>query len=134
MYNSGEMVNPFPINKKTPDQEKERRRVLIEFKEYLTDQPMLLKQIPELKVKVLGCWCKPHFLRHSEQEIVSFSRILKISLSMVFRYPKCLPQILQRSSVQPKKLYDKSTPKYRGVLQSHGRPIEGGSTGILHLG
>jgi hypothetical protein len=51
--------NPFPINKKTPDQEKERRRVLIEFKEYLTDQPMLLKQIPELKDKVLGCWCKP---------------------------------------------------------------------------
>jgi hypothetical protein len=51
--------NPFPINKKTPDQEKERRRVLIEFKEYLTNQPMLSKQIPELKDKVLGCWCKP---------------------------------------------------------------------------
>ena len=50
--------NPFPINKKTPDQEEERR-VLIEFKEYLTNQPILLKQIPELKNKVLGCWCKP---------------------------------------------------------------------------
>jgi predicted glycosyltransferase involved in capsule biosynthesis len=52
--------NPFPIDKHAPNEDKERQRVLIRFREYLTNEHELLKQIPiELKDKTLGCWCKP---------------------------------------------------------------------------
>ena len=52
--------NPFKIDDKAPDKNKERQRVLTEFREYLINQHELLKQIPiEIKDKTLGCWCKP---------------------------------------------------------------------------
>jgi hypothetical protein len=52
--------NPFKIDDKASDKNKERQRVLIEFREYLINQSDILKQIPlELKDKTLGCWCEP---------------------------------------------------------------------------
>ena len=51
--------NPFRIDENAPDKNKERQRVLTEFRIYLSNQPELLKQIHELKDKTLGCWCKP---------------------------------------------------------------------------
>jgi hypothetical protein len=57
---SSKWRNPFKIDDKAPNENKERHRVLIEFREYLINQPDLLRQIPlELKDKTLGCWCKP---------------------------------------------------------------------------
>jgi hypothetical protein len=39
---------------------KKEQGMLIQFREYLINQPDLLKHIPlELKDKTLGCWCKP---------------------------------------------------------------------------
>ena len=32
---------------------------LIEYEKWLLNQPQLLKDLYELKDKILGCWCKP---------------------------------------------------------------------------
>ena len=38
----------------------EREKVIEMYREYIKNQPDLLKLIPiELKDKTLGCWCKP---------------------------------------------------------------------------
>lgn len=29
------------------------------YEDYILDTPELLKDLPELKDKILGCWCKP---------------------------------------------------------------------------
>lgn len=31
---------------------------VLKFKEYVLNNPQLMSKIPELKGKVLGCWCK----------------------------------------------------------------------------
>lgn len=36
-----------------------REEVLEKYKEYLGNKPFLLKQIPSLRGKTLGCWCAP---------------------------------------------------------------------------
>lgn len=36
----------------------DKKVVVAQFEEYLMKQPELLKALPELKGKVLGCWCK----------------------------------------------------------------------------
>jgi hypothetical protein len=46
--------NPFFIGK-----DGTREEVLKKYKEYIVNKPELLKQLPELKGKVLGCYCKP---------------------------------------------------------------------------
>ena len=46
--------NPFPL----PDESK-RDEILETYTNWLFSQDELLKQIPELKGKVLGCWCAP---------------------------------------------------------------------------
>lgn len=38
----------------------ESREVAIQrYREWIKTQPELLKALPELKGKILGCWCKP---------------------------------------------------------------------------
>jgi Domain of unknown function (DUF4326) len=49
----------FRIGTNVPNRNKERQRVLTEFRIYLSNQPELLKQIHKLKDKTLGCWGKP---------------------------------------------------------------------------
>lgn len=34
------------------------QEAVAKFKEYLLSNPELMKRLPELKGKVLGCWCK----------------------------------------------------------------------------
>lgn len=46
--------NPFPL-----ERESERLAVYYKYKEWLLTQPELLRQIPSLRGKVLGCWCAP---------------------------------------------------------------------------
>jgi len=46
--------NPFFIGK-----DGTREEVLKKYKVYILNTPELLKQLPELKGKVLGCYCKP---------------------------------------------------------------------------
>lgn len=36
-----------------------REEAIAKYEEWLLEQPELLKRLPELRGKVLGCWCKP---------------------------------------------------------------------------
>lgn len=46
--------NPFHIGR-----DGTRDEVIEKYREWLQTQPRLLAAIPELRDKVLGCWCKP---------------------------------------------------------------------------
>jgi hypothetical protein len=46
--------NPFVIGK-----DGTREEVIIKYRKWLLSNPELLKQLPELNGKTLGCWCKP---------------------------------------------------------------------------
>lgn len=46
--------NPFSI-----DNENSREKVIQQYKDYLLHNPYLMARLPDLKGKVLGCWCKP---------------------------------------------------------------------------
>ena len=46
--------NPFVLGK-----DGNREEVIDKYEEYLLSSPHLLVALPELKDKVLGCWCKP---------------------------------------------------------------------------
>jgi len=46
--------NPFVLGK-----DGNRDEVLQKYEEWLRQQPHLLAALPELKDKVLGCWCAP---------------------------------------------------------------------------
>jgi hypothetical protein len=46
--------NPFKIGK-----DGNRKQVIEKYKEYLLNSPDLMIQLPELKGKKLGCYCKP---------------------------------------------------------------------------
>lgn len=47
-------ANPFKIGK-----DGTREEVVQKYGDWIQTQPTLLKRIPELKGKVLGCWCAP---------------------------------------------------------------------------
>ncbi len=46
--------NPFVIGK-----DGDREQVIEKYREWIKQQPELLESLPELKGKVLGCWCPP---------------------------------------------------------------------------
>jgi len=46
--------NPFIIGK-----DGTREQVIEKYKDYVLNSPDLLKHLPELKGKTLGCFCKP---------------------------------------------------------------------------
>lgn len=46
--------NPFVIGK-----DGDREEVISKYEIYIMNKPDLIKQLPELQGKVLGCWCKP---------------------------------------------------------------------------
>lgn len=46
--------NPFTIGK-----DGTREEVIEKYKQWFWTQPELVTAVPELKGKVLGCWCKP---------------------------------------------------------------------------
>jgi len=46
--------NPFSIGK-----DGTRIEVIVKYREYLLQNEELMKSLPELKGKVLGCWCAP---------------------------------------------------------------------------
>jgi hypothetical protein len=45
--------NPFVIGHYT------REEVIEDYRKWILTQPQLLAKLPELKGKILGCWCKP---------------------------------------------------------------------------
>ena len=47
-------ANPFAIGK-----DGTREEVMSKYRAYLMAKPELLEKLPELKGKVLGCWCAP---------------------------------------------------------------------------
>lgn len=46
--------NPFPLTDETG-----RAKVIQQYEEYVRNNPNLMRALPELEGKVLGCWCKP---------------------------------------------------------------------------
>lgn len=46
--------NPFMIGR-----DGTRDEVLVQYRAWILEQPELLDRLPELKGKILGCWCKP---------------------------------------------------------------------------
>lgn len=46
--------NPFSIGK-----DGTREEVIEKYRQYIMGSPQLLKDLYELKGKILGCWCKP---------------------------------------------------------------------------
>lgn len=46
--------NPFKIG-----EHGSRKEVIEKYVEWIKTQPLLLAALPELKDKVLGCWCSP---------------------------------------------------------------------------
>jgi len=51
----GPWGNPFVIGEHGT-----RAEVITKYRDYVLNNPGLLAKLPELKDKVLGCWCKPH--------------------------------------------------------------------------
>ena len=48
--------NPFHLG---PHLDGNRKEVLAKYRAYILSRPDLLARLPELKGKVLGCWCHP---------------------------------------------------------------------------
>lgn len=46
--------NPFKIGR-----DGTREEVIEQYRAWILNQPALLARLPELRGKVLGCWCKP---------------------------------------------------------------------------
>jgi len=46
--------NPFTIG-----EDGTREQVIKKYRDWITTQPDLLLALPELKDKILGCWCAP---------------------------------------------------------------------------
>jgi hypothetical protein len=46
--------NPFEIGK-----DGTREQVIAKYRKWIISQPNLMKSLPELKGKILGCWCAP---------------------------------------------------------------------------
>jgi hypothetical protein len=46
--------NPFEIGK-----DGTRKVVIEKYQNWIINQPDLMKDLPELRGKILGCWCKP---------------------------------------------------------------------------
>lgn len=46
--------NPFPLTN-----EEDRARCVQRYEDWIRTQPNLMAALPELKGKVLGCWCYP---------------------------------------------------------------------------
>jgi hypothetical protein len=46
--------NPFEIGK-----DGTRKEVIAKFKKYLLENQELVDKLPELRGKILGCWCAP---------------------------------------------------------------------------
>ena len=47
--------NPFVIGK-----DGTREQVVTKYREWIISQITLIEALPELRGKVLGCWCAPH--------------------------------------------------------------------------
>lgn len=51
--------NPFPVPSKGYDRVKDPARILARYEEYVLSKPDLVAALPELRGKVLACWCAP---------------------------------------------------------------------------
>lgn len=52
--------NPFPVPSKNYDRIADPARILERYEKYVRSRPDLMAALPELRGKVLGCWCAPH--------------------------------------------------------------------------
>jgi hypothetical protein len=52
-------ANPFEIDKPGRPRDGTREEVLAKYREYVLLAPELVAALPELRGRVLGCWCTP---------------------------------------------------------------------------
>ena len=55
--------NPFLLG---PHRDGTRTEVIAKYREYVLASPELMARLPELKGKVLGCWCRPRLECHGD--------------------------------------------------------------------
>lgn len=60
VYEASPWANPYRIGR-----DGTREEVVAKYRAWLLDRPVLLARLPELRDKVLGCWCAPE-LCHGE--------------------------------------------------------------------
>ena len=53
--------NPFIIGR-----DGNRQEVIQKYRDWIVQQPDLMKRLPELKGKILGCYCRPHYACHGD--------------------------------------------------------------------
>lgn len=51
--------NPFPVPSRGYDREADPDRILERYEAHVRSRPELMAALPELRGKVLGCWCAP---------------------------------------------------------------------------
>lgn len=51
--------NPFPVPSRDYDRAVDPERILERYEAYVRGNPRLMASLPELRGKVLGCWCAP---------------------------------------------------------------------------
>lgn len=73
--------NPFRIG-----QDGSREDVLRKYEAWIKTQPHLLAQLPELKDKILGCWCSPNKC-HGDILIKLLNQNLKQKPTSKYRFP-----------------------------------------------
>jgi hypothetical protein len=47
--------NPFIIGR-----DGDREQVIAKYKNWIQSQPKLMQALPEIRGKILGCWCSPY--------------------------------------------------------------------------
>jgi Domain of unknown function (DUF4326) len=64
-WKQSDWANPFKLGKHG-----DRKQIIAAYRDYLDHSPVLKLRLPELRGKVLGCWCHPepcHGVRAAEQ-------------------------------------------------------------------
>jgi predicted Zn finger-like uncharacterized protein len=79
--------NPFSIGR-----DGTRAEVIAKYRAWITKQDHLLKDLPELKDKVLGCWCHPKPC-HGHVLIELIEALDEKEISMVATCPNCKSEI-----------------------------------------
>lgn len=71
-------ANPFKVGVDGTTDEVRRK-----YREYILQTPELFKALPELRGKILGCWCKPDFC-HGDILVALLNEFYPINNNIVY--------------------------------------------------
>ncbi len=107
----GRWGNPFKAGR-----DGTRQEVIAKYERWLLDQPELMRQLPELRGKVLGCWCAPKAC-HGDV-------LVRLSNARLPRTPE--PETLGKDKPNPFLCYSLGTERRMIVVQRIGGKISVG--------